>query len=182
PNAGAHYHLEGKDPAFVKARVAELLKGDYIYPSSENGTPLKSRPYHHPAFIATLRDLYFTSPRRAVAVRYAGRFTSVIKEGHGKEEPEIPWSMLGVISVAVYSSLEEWKSGQRVKLKDFKSEAYEGIFNLAMEFLRNIQTKSPTRVHRALADLYALVSPDTLSNQAAIANQLEDFDVDAMPE
>ncbi|KAF9528083.1 hypothetical protein CPB83DRAFT_894790 [Crepidotus variabilis] len=101
---------------------------------------------------------------------------------HGKEEPEIPWSMLGVISVAVYSSLEEWKSGQRVKLKDFKSEAYEGIFNLAMEFLRNIQTKSPARVHRALADLYALVSPDTLSNQAAIANQLEDFDVDAMPE
>ena len=70
-------------------------------PASSNK---EKRAYFHPAIIASIRDCFFTGTRGSLAEKHEASFTSSIMEGPGKDERELPISMVCLIATTVSQS------------------------------------------------------------------------------
>lgn len=67
----------------------------------QDGEIVSNKPFHHPALISILRDVYFAGTRGSYAERYSARFGSSITEGPRKYERELPAPMVALAATAV---------------------------------------------------------------------------------
>jgi Domain of unknown function (DUF6532) len=112
-----------------------------------------------------------------LAEKHDALFTSSVAEGPGNDERELPISMVCLIATTVsptslsqisliltlvkpqvHASLDEWSEGFYQKKGDFRSEAYEDVYNGHDMFLQDLKKKKPLYFHRLMADLYQLTA------------------------
>ena len=67
----------------------------------QDGEIVSNKPFHHPALISILRDVYFAGTRGLYAERYSARFGSSITEGPRKYECELPAPMVALAATAM---------------------------------------------------------------------------------
>ncbi|KIJ91570.1 hypothetical protein K443DRAFT_14286 [Laccaria amethystina LaAM-08-1] len=176
---GFYQLIEGQE---CKEQVTALCDDtSYIFPTKD-GEIVSNKPFHHPALISMLRDVYFAGTRGSYAERYSARFGSSITEGPRKCERELPAPMVALAATAVHSSLDDYSSGICQKT-EFMADLYEDVYLGHMTFLNNIKTESPDRYHRLMANLFNLASAvatrrsTKLTNNAMALLNLADMEV-----
>ncbi|KAF8876087.1 hypothetical protein BD779DRAFT_1677965 [Infundibulicybe gibba] len=129
-------------------------RDNFIWGRDDNGQPLKSKPYRHPAIIATLRWFFDES---VICPRNLSFFKSSIPNGPANEELEIPIPMLALAATMVYAELYDWITGDRVKSK-FNADDHCDTYQHHVGVLEGICSKSANerdlKFHRLMSDLF----------------------------
>ncbi|KAF8065172.1 hypothetical protein FPV67DRAFT_1628477 [Lyophyllum atratum] len=185
PKIETSYSLEGTNQERQEMVKRFLTTGDYIYPRTgpTNNLVHRTKPFHHPMIISSIREYYFSGTRGSIATKHASRFTSSIETGPQALELEIPLPMVCTIATATYASIEDWSSGF-LKKSEFNADAYEDVYRGHELFLNNIRTNRPGAYHRLMADLYKEVANTQAGHSANVVanNAMAILDLDAMEE
>ena len=131
---------------------------------SQDGEIISNKPFHHPALISTLCNVYFTSTRGSHAEHYSAHFSSSITVGPHKYECELPDAMVALAATGVsnfflhhiytithlfskvHLSLDDYSSGVCQKT-EFMADLYKNVYIGHITFLNNIKEESPDRYH-----------------------------------
>ncbi|GLB45664.1 hypothetical protein LshimejAT787_2500560 [Lyophyllum shimeji] len=154
--------------------------GGYIFPKTASGSLNKKKPFGHPAALSSLKEYAFTGARGTLADRLANSFSSIIEDGPGADEPEIPAPMLCIIATAIHAALDDWSTGY-LRKTDFIADEYEDVYRGHALFLQQIREAKPAAYHHMMADLYTQVSAKESRSAVSIANNaMAILDLDAM--
>ncbi|KAM6489597.1 hypothetical protein JOM56_014919 [Amanita muscaria] len=151
-----------------KTQIDKLIKNSiYIYPLKPDGSGIiNTKPFHHPAIIRTITEMYFTARRgRTLAEKHATRFTSSITEGARANELEVPAPMVAMAATAIHASFDDFASK-----RDFSADVYEDVYRKHISFLDDLRNMGIGKYHKIMAGLYTVVS----SNSAQVAKASND--------
>ncbi|KAK1217068.1 hypothetical protein PQX77_020286 [Marasmius sp. AFHP31] len=147
-----------------------------VFPASDrymdDSTLIKSRPYHNAAVVAVLRSLFVGASSPGVV--HQDLFVSSVS---GKDEKEIPRSMLAMVAALVHFCIGEWAEGVHVH-KKFDGGVVCEEYNKNIETLDTI-AKHPLKYHRLMSDLYKLA---TTNAPKTVASGPSELDIDGMAE
>ncbi|KIL59616.1 hypothetical protein M378DRAFT_14732 [Amanita muscaria Koide BX008] len=159
----AHDLIEVKyllnDDSDRKVQVDKLIKNTvYIYPEKPDGSGIiNTKPFHHPAIIRIISDMYFTVRRgQSLADKHAARFTSSITEGPRAHELEVPAAMVAMVATAIHASFDDFASK-----RDFSADVYEDVYRKHINFLDDLRNMGIGKYHKIMASLYTIVSSNS---------------------
>ncbi|KAJ3709691.1 hypothetical protein DFJ43DRAFT_1044723 [Lentinula guzmanii] len=168
-----------------KSFVANLLsKMNFIFPRTnvaESSSICTNEPYRHPAIIAVMRK-YFFSGHKSLGRRFHDTFSSSVNSDDSKE---IPRAMLGIVVVAIFAALKEWREGcdQRMT-QDFVSAEFSDEYDLHMSLIQSKIHKEDgsgkLKYHALMSWLYHEVRIGEGSNIKASSDKMPELDFDGM--
>ncbi|KAJ3800257.1 hypothetical protein GGU11DRAFT_754513, partial [Lentinula aff. detonsa] len=168
-----------------KKFVGDLLdRLNYIFPRTtvtDKTTLRANEPYQHPAIIAIMQKFFF-SGNKSPGRRFRDTFSSISDQDDAKE---IPQAMLGLVSVAIYAALKEWKDGgHQRKNEDFASANFNDQYELHMKFIGakilKLDGSGKGKYHSLMARLYRKANSSTSVVDENDSNLLPDLDFDGM--
>ncbi|KIK50426.1 hypothetical protein GYMLUDRAFT_78505 [Collybiopsis luxurians FD-317 M1] len=135
-----------------------------------------NEPYRHPAIVAVLHQ-YFFSGDESLGHCFLDTFLSTNELDNAKE---IPQAVLGLVSVAIYAALQEWKDGQTECQHDnFVSADFRDEYELHMKLIDKKILKpdgsGKGKYHTLMAWLYHETQLST-----GVDDGLPDLDFDGM--
>ncbi|KAI0960714.1 hypothetical protein AcV7_000018 [Taiwanofungus camphoratus] len=130
----------------------------FIYPcDAEKQTIDSIKPFQHPAIIAGLQQCFF-SGLKSFGHKNINLFTTSDPERPDKKE--IPMAMLGLVTTAIFASLMQWSSTEKMKV-NFGADAFIGVYEEAIAFLTAIKTQGPRQYHTMMRRLFDTASGST---------------------
>ncbi|KAI0941787.1 hypothetical protein AcW1_003584 [Taiwanofungus camphoratus] len=130
----------------------------FIYPcDAEKQTIDSIKPFQHPAIIAGLQQCFF-SGLKSFGHKNINLFTT--SDPERPDEKEIPMAMLGLVTTAIFASLMQWSSTEKMKV-NFGADAFIGVYEEAIAFLTAIKTQGPRQYHTMMRRLFDTASGST---------------------